>query len=61
MKTLLIPVLFGLLSACNGSNSTHENSDHENPDLLKHIKQELVAPPFLPKYEQAVTGDPVVV
>lgn len=33
----------------------------DNPDNLKHITQELVAPPYLPEYEQVAPGDPVVV
>lgn len=36
-------------------------SDNENPYKLKHLKQELVAPPFLPEYEHVVSGASVVV
>ncbi|MGK2865017.1 MAG: multicopper oxidase domain-containing protein [Chitinophagaceae bacterium] len=74
MKTLIIPILFCILYSCNQPTSSNqkgngqsqtvsvfENSGKENPDNLKHINQELVAPPFLPKYEQVVSGDPVVV
>lgn len=65
MKKLIAPILICMLSACNQTAlnriSVFENSDIKNPDNLKHIKEELVVPPFLPKYEQAVSGDPVVV
>lgn len=72
MKRIIILVLTGLFftvtqTACNqnysGSktNSVFASSGNENPDNLKHITEELVAPPYLPKYEQSVSGDPVVV
>jgi nitrite reductase (NO-forming) len=74
MKKLIVPVLICLLTACNERTSVNQNTegsskrisvfettDNENPDNLKHIKEELVAPPNLPKYDQAVSGDPVVV
>ncbi|HKK12166.1 MAG TPA: copper-containing nitrite reductase [Flavobacteriaceae bacterium] len=76
MKVIIILVLICTLSACNQPSSSNQkqytegrlkptsvfdSSDNENPDNLKHITEELVAPPFLPKYEQAVSGDPVVV
>lgn len=65
MKKLIVPVLICMLSACNQEASNRisvlDNSGNENPDNLKHISEELVAPPDLPKYEQAVSGDPVVV
>ena len=74
MKILLLTILFYILYSCNQPTSSNQNvnrhsqtvsvfetSDNENPDNLKHIKEELVAPPFLPKYQQAVSGDPVVV
>lgn len=65
-----------LLGACNQPTSSNQKQNtegiskvisvfeapaNENPDNLKHIKEELVAPPLLPGYEQAVSGDPVVV
>jgi len=73
--TLMI-VLACLFTACNQQNnikkegkeaknsqttSVFENDHNENPEKLKHISQELVAPPYLPIYDQVVTGDPVVV
>ncbi|MEO8761580.1 MAG: copper-containing nitrite reductase [Bacteroidia bacterium] len=76
MKKLIILGLTCVLGACNqpsSSNkkqSTEENikttsvfdpSESFNPEKLKHITEELVAPPFLPKYEQTATGEPVVV
>lgn len=69
MKIYIIPVLLCILSACNQSSSSNgnqntsvfESSYKEKPDNLKHITQQLVAPPFLPKYEQTASGDPVVV
>ncbi len=41
--------------------SVFEAPDDVNPDNLKHITEELVAPPNLPKYEQSVSKDPVLV
>lgn len=74
MKTLIIPFFIFFLYSCDRPTSSNQNvnghaqkvsvfetSDNENPDNLKHIKQELVAPPYLPKYEQTVSGPPVVV
>ncbi|HQW83089.1 MAG TPA: copper-containing nitrite reductase [Ferruginibacter sp.] len=48
-------------SSGSQSNSVFAPTSKENPDKLTHITEELVAPPYLPKYEQAVTGNPVVV
>jgi nitrite reductase (NO-forming) len=51
-----------MLCACTQSkNTVFEASNTENPDKLKHVKEALVAPPFLPDYEQVASGDPVVV
>lgn len=72
MKRIIFPALAVLLFACtqtackqsdSGSekNSVFAAPGKENPDNLKHITEELVAPPYLPKYEQAVSSDPVVV
>lgn len=72
MKKILIPILSAMLliftqTACKQSNSTSKidsvfaSPGNENPENLKHITEELVAPPYLPKYEQTVSGDPVVV
>jgi nitrite reductase (NO-forming) len=76
MKKIIIPILACLLGACNKpslpnqkenaevnskTSSVFEPVDEANPDNLTHTKEELVAPPFLPTYEQVVSGDPVVV
>jgi nitrite reductase (NO-forming) len=74
MKTLIVPILLCILYSCNQPTTSNKNAngnsqtvsvfeplDKENTDNLKHIKEELVAPPWLPEYEQAVSGDPVVV
>ena len=67
ITVLTVILLFCTQTACKQSNSgSHTNSvfaspGTENPDKLKHITEELVAPPYLPKYEQTVSGDPVVV
>lgn len=76
MKILIIPALICLLGACNQPSSVNQNQntegipdrisvfekvEKENPENLKHITEQLVAPPLLPEYEQSVSGDPVVV
>ncbi|MEO8514450.1 MAG: copper-containing nitrite reductase [Ignavibacteria bacterium] len=76
MKTIILAFLVCLLYSCNQQTSLNqkknldtnsntvsvfETPSNENPENLKHIKQNLVAPPDLPEYEQSVTGDPVVV
>ncbi|HAC15136.1 MAG TPA: nitrite reductase, copper-containing [Bacteroidetes bacterium] len=77
MKKLIIPVLCCFLYSCNqpepsyqtnqnvnepnSRNSVFTLSDDGNPDDLKHVKSELVAPPFFPEHEQSVSRDPVVV
>lgn len=40
---------------------TFQANAQDNADKLKRIKQELVAPPLLPKYDQVASGAPVVV
>jgi nitrite reductase (NO-forming) len=42
-------------------NSVFAPSGNENPDNLKHVTEELVAPPNLPPHQQSVSGDPVIV
>lgn len=75
MKILIIPILLCMLIACSKPTtnqkqniegvskniSVFEAPDDVNPDNLKHITEELVAPPNLPKYEQSVSKDPVLV
>ncbi|KOH43527.1 copper-containing nitrite reductase [Sunxiuqinia dokdonensis] len=63
---ILLAVLISILTACTPSpNNTKESVFAETPlfdaDNLKHIKQEMVSPPALPKHEQVAEGDPVVV
>src|SRR5680860_124592 len=59
-------ILISVLTSCNPSpNNSKESVFAEAPfydaDNLKHIKQEMVSPPALPKHEQVAEGDPVVV
>lgn len=67
MKQLIIPFFALFFSACSLSDdhkeygSVFEQPGSENPKDLEHVKQELVAPPFLPKYDQTASGKPVVV
>lgn len=67
MRTIITLVLFSLLSACSNNNGGSNNDSvfkavgKESADNLKHITQELVAPPFLPVHEQSASGEPVVV
>lgn len=63
---LLLPVLIGILTSCNPSpNNTKESVFAEAPlfdaDNLKHVEQEMVSPPALPKHEQVSERDPIVV
>lgn len=66
MRKIIIPILVCMLVSCNQSKSSNgtsvfENPKVENPDELEHVAQELVAPPYLPKYDQVASGAPVVV
>ena len=75
MKVFITVVLICILTACNQQKSPNEvenskenftasvfkDSKNEDPEKLKHITEELVAPPALPQYEQVVSGDPVIV
>jgi len=72
MRDLFISaILVGTLFACNQSQTNTDNigvrlsvfdkPKPENVSSLKHITQELVAPPLLPEHQQEVTGNPVVV
>jgi nitrite reductase (NO-forming) len=38
-----------------------QTNAQDKADNLKRVKQELVAPPFLPEYDQVASGEPVVV
>jgi len=71
MKALFFPALACLLYACNPASrqqqsneqtvSVFDTGSYSDPEQLKHVREELVAPPFLPQHEQVATGDPVVV
>jgi nitrite reductase (NO-forming) len=76
INIILILAITLLLSACNSKNSINKNqsantninqesvfdeSPSENADNLEHVKETLVTPPFLPKFNQVDTGDPKVV
>lgn len=76
MKKIIAVVLICIIGSCNQPSSSNHNqyndgvaktisvfqpSDNVGPNNLKHIIEELVVPPLLPKYEQSVSGDPVVV
>ena len=71
MKALFLPALACLLYACNPASrqqqsdgqtvSVFDTGSYSDPEQLKHVREELVAPPFLPQHEQVATGDPVVV
>src|SRR5665213_3595707 len=74
MKTIVMLISICILTACNqqtsldkGKNKNHnavsvfEDPQNENLKNLKHVTEELVAPPFLPAFAQVATGDPVIV
>ncbi|MBO6571218.1 nitrite reductase, copper-containing [bacterium] len=53
-----IPVLMTVVVILG---STFGINAQDNPDYLKRIKQEMVAPPFLPEFDQVGPKEPVVV
>jgi nitrite reductase (NO-forming) len=53
-----VPVLMALLIILG---FTFQVNAQDNADNLKRVKQELVAPPFLPEYNQVASEEPVVV
>lgn len=76
MKTLVILTLTCMLVACNQQSSDNggknkngnsiaatvfDDGQNENPDNMKHVTEELVAPPLLPQYDQVASGAPVIV
>ena len=68
IKLFQILVITLLLSACNSKSTFNKNktsvfdeSPSENADNLEHVKETLVTPPFLPKFNQVDTGAPKVV
>lgn len=62
ISTALLAMIF-LISSCRNSDSLSvmKKTFEGNGDDLERIKQELVAPPFLPKHDQAAKGGPKVV
>ncbi len=64
-STLLIAfmAIFFVLFSCNKNNSSSvlDQKYDDNGDNLERVKQELVAAPFLPKYEQVAEGKPKIV
>lgn len=63
MKPLIAIMIVAVFMSCKNSNSSSVfNKKYEGDgDNLKHVTQELIAPPGLPKHEQEASGDPVVV
>lgn len=55
-KNISVLMAFVLVLGC-----AYTGNAQTNPEHLKHIKQELVAPPFLPAHEQVAGEEPVVV
>lgn len=60
---LMAILLLSVFVSCKSNNSGSVfNIKHDGDgDNLKHVTQEMVAPPHLPKYDQEASGDPVVV
>ena len=73
MKTFVILCSICILSGCNQQTplnkkknqnsaiSVFDDAQNDNTENLKHVTQELVAPPALPEHDQVASGDPVVV
>lgn len=72
MKYFIILISICTLASCTQPTHNQDKTDSkavsvfndspsDNPENLKHVTQELVAPPALPQHEQVATGDPVVV
>lgn len=63
IKPLMAVIMLSVFASCsnNNSNSVFDKKYEGDGDNLKHVKEELVAAPNLPKYEQVASGDPVVV
>ena len=51
-----------MLASCENSNMSVMNETYEgNGDDFERVKQELVAPPYLPKHDQVAKGGPKIV
>ncbi len=69
-RLLLFLIVISLILTCTPSSikdphqnkiSVFEDSGSKSTNNLKHVVQNMVAPPALPQHEQVVQGDPVVV
>lgn len=58
---IIVALFFGCNKSQNTGNSVFDEPDATSADKLKHITQELVAPPALPEHHQVRKGEPVVV
>ncbi len=61
---IILAVLAAIFTSCNSSGNKESAFDTpapENINQLEHIKENLVAPPSLPQYEQRDKGAPKVV
>ncbi len=61
---ITLALLAAIFSSCNSSDnkeSTFNIPAPENINQLEHVKEKLVAPPYLPQYEQRDKGAPKVV
>lgn len=66
LKTIPLLVLLSVVTACNQSRknsgeSVFVESKEWNADNLKHVTQDMIAPPALPKHDQIANGAPKVV
>lgn len=62
MPLMAILLLSAFVSCKSNSSGSVFNTKHDGDgDNLKHVIQEMVAPPNLPKYDQEASGGPVVV
>lgn len=63
MVSVTLFALLLLLNSCRSNNATAVlNKSYEgNGDNLERVKEELVAPPFLPKHDQVAKGGPKIV
>ncbi len=66
INTILFLILGCVITSCNQSSknpgeSVFAEPPHLDADNLKHVSQEMVAPPALPVFNQIAKGDPEVV
>lgn len=63
LSTLLLLIVMFAFAACKNQHKTsiiNEKFEGDG-DNLERITQEMVAPPFLPKFDQVATGEPKIV